>query len=187
MAYRNGTYVAFHAEGTPDQSKSDIRFYRMMTAWSANKSIEFAMTNSHEKTGAVRDSSKKDTLKRSIQSRLANSKNMVLIIGETTRYDRDWVPFEITQAVERYSLPIIASYPDIGAEDLTHERRNIPEHLWPTALKKGIAEGTAGVVHVPFSQRPLMEAIEQFGVNGSRPEGGKCLYTRQTYKNWGVM
>ena len=36
--------------------------------------------------------------------RLSNSKNMVLIVGKTTRNDRDWVPFEIEQAVDYYKI-----------------------------------------------------------------------------------
>ena len=30
-----------------------------------------------------------------LPERLRNSRNMVLIVGETTRFDTDWVPFEI--------------------------------------------------------------------------------------------
>ena len=35
MAYRNGTYVAFHAQGTNLPGKSDMDYYNLMTAWSA--------------------------------------------------------------------------------------------------------------------------------------------------------
>lgn len=33
MAYRNGTYIAFHAEGKTDPTASDIKYYRMLKAW----------------------------------------------------------------------------------------------------------------------------------------------------------
>ena len=42
--------------------------------------------------------------------RLNNSKNMVLIIGPTTRFDTDWVPFEIGYAVDYRKIPTIATY-----------------------------------------------------------------------------
>ena len=112
MAYRNGTYVAFHAEGTNRPGESDMDYYNLMRAWSAHPDVDFTMVNSHEKASAVRDSSKRATLRASLQERLRNSKNMLLIIGQTTRLDTDWVPFEITQAVDTYGLPIIAVYPD---------------------------------------------------------------------------
>ena len=53
------------------------------------------MIHSHDKASSVRDSSKRETLRRSLPERLRNSRNMVLIVGETTRFDTYWVPFEI--------------------------------------------------------------------------------------------
>src|SRR6266700_7984256 len=111
MAYRSGTYIAFHADGNNiPGGKSDIDYYTLLRAWDANKNHDFKLVNSHEKASAVRDSSKKSTLRASLLERLRNSRNMVLIIGERTRYDTDWVPFEIEQAVDTYEIPIIAAY-----------------------------------------------------------------------------
>jgi hypothetical protein len=81
-----------------------------MKAWTEKDDDDFTMINSHDKASSVRDSSKKATLKASIQERLRNSKNMVLIIGKTTRFDMDLVPFEIGQAIDSYKIPIIAAY-----------------------------------------------------------------------------
>src|SRR5712671_6875462 len=111
MAYRSGTYIAFHAAGNNiPGGKSDIDYYNLLCAWDANKHHEFKLVNSHEKASAVRDSSRRTTLRESLLERLRNSRNMVLIIGETTRYDTDWVPFEIEKAVDAYGLPIIVAY-----------------------------------------------------------------------------
>ena len=85
MAYRNGTYVAFHAQGTNLPGKSDMDYYNLMRAWSAKPDDDFTMINSHEKASAVRDASKKATLRASLQKRLRNSRNIIVIIGETTR------------------------------------------------------------------------------------------------------
>ncbi|MBP6421946.1 MAG: TIR domain-containing protein [Propionivibrio sp.] len=112
MAYRNGTYIAFHADGTNQPGKSDIDCYNLMKAWTARTDDDFTMINSHEKTSAVRDTSKRSTLGARLLERLRNSKNMVLIIGVTTKNDTDWVPFEITQAIDTYRIPIIAAYTD---------------------------------------------------------------------------
>lgn len=91
MAYRNGTYIAFHANNTPQPTESDMKYYNILRAWDEHEDIDFSITNSHEKTQAVRDSSKKETLRRVLKTRLLNSKNMLLIIGPTTRLDRDWI------------------------------------------------------------------------------------------------
>src|ERR1043166_1886058 len=112
MAYRNGTYIAFHANGTNVPTDSDIKYYNLRKAWPEKGDDDFTMVNSHEKASAVRDTSKKATLRASLQERLRNSRNMVLILGETTKFDVDWVPFEIEQAVDVYELPIIAAYTD---------------------------------------------------------------------------
>ena len=79
MAYRNGTYISFHANGTDIPTDSDIKYYNLMKAWTEKGDDDFTMINSHEKSSSVRDSSKKATLRLSLQERLRNSRNMVLI------------------------------------------------------------------------------------------------------------
>ena len=89
MAYRNGTYVAFHADGNNlPGGKSDIDYYRMLCAWNAHKHHDFQIINTHEKFSAVKDSSTKTTSRAGLLERLRNSKNMLLIIGKTTLANR---------------------------------------------------------------------------------------------------
>ena len=182
MAYRNGTYIAFHAQGTNQPGKSDIDYYNLMKAWSAKSDDDFTMVNSHEKASAVRDTSKKVTLRASLLQRLRNSKNMVLIIGNTTRFDKDWVPFEIEKAVDLYDLPIIATYPD--CEYIMAPAKLRP--LWPTALEDRIDNKTARVIHIPFKKLPIADAIDQFTLTNP-PKGPLSYYSRATYRQWGII
>lgn len=182
MAYRNGTYVAFHANGTNRPGESDIDYYNLMKAWSSKNDDSFTMINSHEKASAVRDTSKKATLKASLQQRLRNSRNFVLIIGQTTRFDDDWVPFEIEQAVETYDLPIIAAYPGYDYIMAPAELAA----LWPSALGNRIHRGTARVIHIPFKKQPITDAIEQFD-HENLPKTGLTYYTQETYQSWGLL
>lgn len=69
MAYRNGTYIAFHANGTTDPTASDIKFYNLMKAWTNKTDDDFSFINSHEKTASVRDSSKKNNVTFSFSSK----------------------------------------------------------------------------------------------------------------------
>jgi hypothetical protein len=183
MAYRNGTYVAFHANGTNIPGKSDIDYYNLMRAWSANPNDDFTLINSHEKVAAVRDSSAKETLRRSLHERLKNSKNMVLIIGKTTKYDTDWVPFEIERAVDIYQIPIIAAYVDT---EKPIRNANAWSSYWPTALAKRINDGTASVIHVPFKKAAILDAIGQFSHYKLPVGGGLGCYSDQAYKNFGI-
>ncbi len=182
MAYRNGTYVAFHAQGTNLPGKSDMDYYNLMKAWSAKKDDDFTMINSHDKASSVRDSSKKATLRASLLDRLRNSKNMVLIIGQTTRLDTDWVPFEIASAVDTYSLPIIAVYTDYDTILAPAELRA----LWPQALADRIDNGQAVVIHIPFKKETIQAAIDQFDHN-NLPKGPLTYYTRDAYVRWGLL
>ena len=180
MAYRNGTYVAFHADGNNIPGKTDIDYYNLMKAWTAKTDDEFTMINSHDKACAVRDTSLHRTLRTSLLERLRNSKNMVLIIGETTRYDTDWVPFEIEKAVDTYKIPIIVAY-----TEYKNPIRN-PSALspyWPAALASRIADGTAGAIHIPFRKAPLNDAIAQFSHNNFPTYG---YYSNDAYKSFGI-
>lgn len=177
MAYRNGTYIAFHAGGTSDPTASDIKYYRMMKAWHENDSIEFKFINSHEKFSAVRDSSAKETLQASLRSRINNSKNFVLIIGNKTRFDTDWVPFEIAHAIDVCGLPIIATYPGYDWILAPAQLRN----LWPRALATRIDSGAARVIHIAFKRSAIDDAISQFDLS-HQPPNGLWHYSRDAHR-----
>src|SRR6266481_8537111 len=183
MAYRNGTYVAFHAAGTNLPGKSDMDYYNLMKAWTAKTDDEFTMINSHDKACAVRDASLRVTLRNSLLERLRNSKNMVLIIGETTNQDTDWVPFEIEQAIDRYGVPIIAAY---TLYDKPIRDPKLWSSFWPKTLEVRINNGTANVIHIPFKKEALKDAVSQF--SHSNPPKGKGLgvYNDEAYKAFGI-
>jgi hypothetical protein len=182
MAYRNGTYVAFRANGTDIPTDSDIKYYNLMKAWTVKSDDDFTMINSHDKASAVRDSSKKATLRASILERLRNSKNMVLIVGKTTRFDTDWVPFEISSAVDTYELPIIAAYKDFESIMAPAELRG----WWPKELTDRIDSQQAKVIHIPFKKEPLSDAIDQFDIRNP-PNGSLSYYGRDSYVRWGLL
>lgn len=189
MAYRNGTYVAFHANGTDVPVDSDIKYYNLMKAWTEKGDDDFTMINSHDKASAVRDSSKMATLCASLQERLRNSTNMVLIIGETTKLDTDWVPFEIEQAIDNYAIPIIAVYVVWDGRILSDGRILLPSHLagyWPSALSTRIQGGAAKVLHIPFKKPPLADAVSQF-THENPPPNGLWYYSTATYNGWGIV
>ena len=82
--YRNGTYVAFDGQGEVNPVNSDLHNFELLKAWQANDNVRFNFVNSHEKTYSVRDSSSLETLKARLKERMANSKNMLVIVSSQT-------------------------------------------------------------------------------------------------------
>jgi hypothetical protein len=182
VAYRNGTYVAFHAGDTTSPTDSDIRYFNLLKAWKVRSAGNFEFIDSHDKNQAVRDTSKHETLRRALVNRLLKSKNMILIITDTTKKDTDWVPYEIRYAVDQCEIPIIAAYPGMGAI----KRPSALSSLWPQALATRISDGSAHVIHVPFEYAPLADAVGQFGPNKFPLGNGLGRYTDEAYTSWGL-
>jgi hypothetical protein len=157
-----------------------------MRAWSAHPDDEFTMVNSHDKAAAVRDTSKRETLRRSLKERLCNSRNMVLVIGETTRNDTDWVPFEIEQAVDTYQIPIIAAYTKKVCDGPIRHPPALTSY-WPLALTTRINNKTAHVIHIPFKKEALLDAISQFSHNKFPPGQGLGIYADSAYQAFGIL
>ncbi|GAA0977972.1 hypothetical protein GCM10009555_040090 [Acrocarpospora macrocephala] len=76
MAYRNKTYIAFDSR--------DINYYRMMQAWRSNEHIEFDFFNAHD-LNTARDTSQPETIRLRLCERLANTKQVVALVSDTSR------------------------------------------------------------------------------------------------------
>ncbi len=123
------------------------------------------------------------TLRHSLLERLRNSKNMVLVIGQTTCQDTDWVPFEIEQAVDTYGIPIIAAY---TVYDKPIRSPSSWSGYWPKALALRINNETAHVIHIPFKKEALKDAISQFS-HANPPKGkGLGVYGDEAYRFFGI-
>lgn len=180
MAYRTGTYIAFHADGETNPTASDMKYYTLLKGWKV-RDDDFNFVNSHEKTNAVRDSSKKETLRRALVGRMNGSKHLLLIIGNTTKNDTDWVPFEIRYAVENCKIPIIVAY--TGYEKIMDPVAL--SGLWPYELAKAVANKQVGIIHIPFKKEPISDAIFQFDVN-NHPKTTLNYYSQEAYNLWGL-
>lgn len=181
MGNRTGIYVMFHAGGTTDPTASDIKYYNTLKMWDSHKHHDFSFTNSHDKTNAVRDSSKRETLRKALVTRLNVSKSVLLIATETTRNDTDWVPFELEYAIEKCGLPIIIAYPDHGA--ITN---NIPRQFWPDKLQEHVRADTVKTLNIPFLQKPITDALDSFSVQNP-PKYTVTTYTEAKYREWGLL
>lgn len=183
MANRTGTYFAFDGLGETNPARSDFKYYATVQSWDAAKGIDFRFVNSHDKAGAVRDTSKKATLVSSILQRLNASKNMIVLISSDTRKSGSMLSFEIEKAVDSYKIPLIIAY--AGYDWITEP--NVLSALWPTALATRLNNGTAKAIHVPFRKDAILDAIGQFSINGTQLQSSMIHYTRETQVNWGYI
>lgn len=183
MTNRTGTYFAFDGLGETDPTKSDFRYYATVQGWNAAEHIDFKFVNSHEKAGAVRDTSKLSTLQESIRQRLDGSKNMVVIISEDTRKSGSLLSWEIEKAVDYYKLPLIVAY--TGYNSILDPAAL--SNRWPTSLEVRISSGAAHAIHIPFKRDAMFDAIRRFTVNGEEIGGSLVTYTRAAQVGWGYI
>lgn len=101
MAYRNKTFVSFASE--------HISSYRLMCAWKANRNIDFNFHDAHDLNVAL-DTSQPDTIRRRLRERLANTKQVVLLVGDETRSvsaQRCRFLYYEVEVIARLELPVV--------------------------------------------------------------------------------
>lgn len=139
MARRTRTYVVFDAD-------SDIRMYRLMQAWKANDGIDFDFNNAHDLT-TIRPDSGEEAIKASLRERMKNSKNLILLVGENTKYLRKYVPWEIEIALKA-NLPLIV----VNLND----KKQIDYDLCPKLLHSELA------IHVSYGPDIIQVALDNW-------------------------
>lgn len=82
---------------------------------------------------------------------MRSSKNMLLILSNSTNYDRGMLNFEIEKVVDLYKIPIIVTY--TGCDYVLDS--TIYASRWPKALKERIDNGTVKAIHMHLKKRQL--------------------------------
>lgn len=155
MAYKNKTYICFGGD-------EDMSYYRTLQMWNANKNIDFEFNNAHDLTN-IRVY-EEENIKKNLRERMKNSKNMIVLIGEKTRFLYKYVRWEMELALEM-DIPIIVAN--------INGKNGIDLDLCPPILRGKT------VVHVPYSPEPLMYALEHW--NEYYPG---CKQKRETDLYW---
>jgi hypothetical protein len=166
MAYRNKTYVCFDGD-------TDMRWYRLMTAWAENENFEFDFHNAHD-LNTARDDSQTESIKRQLRQRFANSKDIIVLIGEKTKTLRRFIPWEIEVAIG-LNLPIVGV-------NLNGSRAK--DDRCPSTLSSTLA------VFVPFQEKIMTHALKnwpsdhaKYRANGNT---GSYRYNESVYKDLGL-
>ncbi len=161
MSYRNKTYVAFASE--------NIHLYRLMEAWRDNDKIDFNFYDAHD-LFISRDTSRPETIKRNLRSRMSNAKQ-VIIIGtpeaKTKGSNGDsFLAYEVEVMME-FDLPVVIANHD---GDKTVDRNFIPSPLLTDRYH---------TMSVAFSPAIIKYALDDYAAGYSTSSATGCHYYTQ--------
>lgn len=166
VSYRNKTYVIFDGD-------NDIWAYGFMRGWKQNEHVDFDFHDAHE-LKPLTDRANEETVKRSLRERFRNAKQVVVLVGNSTRYLYKFVRWELDVALE-LNLPIVVA-------NLNGSRR-MDQNLCPPILR-----GEA-VIHVSFNSKIIKYALDDFvdGIVNLKASGETDFYYKDSvYKALGL-
>jgi hypothetical protein len=134
------TYVIF--DGDKDRSA-----YAFLKGWKVNDRMEFDFRDAHDignMTGRAQD---EDYVKSELRKRMLASKQVVVLVGDSTKNLRKFVGWEIDLAVS-LGLPIIVVN--------LNNRRGMDSDRCPVPLRTGY------VVHLAYKRAIIKHALDNF-------------------------
>jgi hypothetical protein len=134
------TYVIFDGD-------KDRYAYAFMRGWKVNERVEFDFRDAHDlgaMTGRAQDEA---YVKSELRKRMEASKQVVVLVGESTKNLRKFVGWEIDLAVS-LGLPIIVVN--------LNEKRQMDSERCPVPLRTGY------IVHVAYKRAIIKHALENF-------------------------
>lgn len=166
MSYRNKTYICFDGD-------TDMQYYRLMTAWKAHDGNTFNFHNAHD-INSARDTSQEESIKRQLRERFANSKMLIVLIGQNTKNLYRFVRWEMETAL-RLGMPIIGI-------NLNKSRQR--DDLCPPIIRDEL------VVYTTYNPKIIEHAMANWPAEHAKlsREGAKGprYYTDEVYKRFGL-
>ena len=139
MSYTNKTYIIFDAD-------SDMDYYEEMVRWKDSNHIDFNFYNAHDLNN-LRDGSLEETIKRKLRERMNNTKQVIVLVGDSTQYLYKFVRWEIDIAINM-DIPIIA----VNLNNLNFAHSNTPP----------ILKNSSYFVSVPYEIEKIKYALDNF-------------------------
>jgi hypothetical protein len=167
MAYRNKTYVIFDGD-------MDMWAYAYMKGWIIKDHIDFNFHDAHELM-PISTAQNETYIKSKLRERLANTKQAIVIIGESTKNLYRFVRWEIEICLN-LRIPIIA----VNLNGIRYQ----DNERCPPILKDTYT------VHVPFRLQIIKYALDNFPryhAVKSRIENGPLYYEDSIYIGLGIM
>ena len=114
--------------------------------WKENDKIDFNFHDAHD-LNSLRSSSSEEQIKRKLRERLNNTKQAIVLVGDSTKNLYKFVRWEIEVDI-LMDIPIIA---------VNLDKSNGSNSKTPPILKK-----KAYFISVPFGQKPIKYALNNF-------------------------
>jgi hypothetical protein len=162
------TYVIFDGD-------KDRWAYAFMKGWKVNERVEFDFRDAHDlgsMTGRAQDEA---YVKSQLRKRMEASKQVIVLVGESTKNLRKFVGWEIDLAVS-LGLPIIV----VNLND----RRQLDSDRCPVPLRNGY------IVHVAFKRAVIKLALDSFPGEFARRDKnltGNRYYNDEVYRSLGLQ
>jgi len=166
MSYRNKTYVIFDAD-------KDMWAYAYMKGWKQNERIDFDFYDAHD-IRPLTDRASEDTVKARLRERMANAKQVIVVIGESTKNLYRFVRWELDLAINR-GLPIIA----VNLNNI----RTCDSDRCPAILRDEYS------VHVAFKMKIIQYALDNFPNEHAKrapAASGSRHYSDSVYSSLGL-
>jgi hypothetical protein len=151
-----------------------------MEAWRDNKKIEFDFFDAHDINIAL-DTSQSETIRRRLRERLANTKQVVVLVSDTTRpkaaRSSSFLYYEI-ETVAKLNLPVV--FANLDGSRL-EQRGKLPATL--------LDRYTISVSFQPaIIKYALDEYVEAFNANltAATPKTGPYHYKEHVYRSLGL-
>lgn len=142
MAYKNKIYVAFGADN--GEITGDMKYYRMMSAWKENSDKDFEFADAHDLNNLMATSSD-ETIKAKLRERLNNTKLFILLVGDSTKSQHNYIIWEIEEAMKRDTPMVVVNL---------NKKTNVDLSLCPPIIKDKLS------LHIGFYQNIIYEAIK---------------------------
>ena len=134
------TYVIFDGD-------KDRYAYAYMRGWKVNDRVEFDFRDAHDIGSMTARAQDEAYVKSELRKRLDASNQVVVLVGESTKYLRKFVAWEIELAL-KLSLPIIV----VNLND----KRHMDSDRCPVPVRTGY------IVHVAYKRAIIKYALENF-------------------------
>lgn len=168
MSHKNKTYIIFDGD-------NDKWAYAHMKGWSALENVDFDFEDAHAEYTLTNRASDEAYIKGKLRQRFALAKQVVLLIGDSTKNLYKYVRWELEIAQE-LGLPIIAV-------NLNGDKEQNNNTCPPIIRDKY-------VVHIPYKMKIIKYALDHFPLEFQKKENdyspGGRIYNDSIYKNLGL-
>jgi hypothetical protein len=169
MGYKEPTYVIFDGD-------EDRWAYGYLIGWKKNDKVDFDFRDAHDLTPMTSRAQDERYVKSQLRERMNQTKQVIVLVGESTKNLRKYVPWEIDLAIES-GLPIIVVN--------LNGKRKMDEERCPTSLRTHCA------IHVEHKMKIIKHALDNWpsqyrGLSGEGRAKSGWFYGNEVYQSLGL-